>query len=164
MVIGWNIEKKRKKNRKKTLKEELALTDVEVILVGERHRKLNGKRRTVHLQNTVFRSLDGLKGQFTFLKTVVVEVSTECTINELMAAAAQCIGVEQMAIGIHEDGEHRFPNSVRPDWHLNKNLEFNSIHSHYGHPVSLIYHLCPLSRMLGIRWLECTRILGICES
>jgi len=21
------------------------------------------------------------------------------------------------------------------DWHLNKNLEFNSIHSHYGHPV-----------------------------
>ena len=28
MVIGWNIEKKRKKDRKKTLKEELALTDV----------------------------------------------------------------------------------------------------------------------------------------
>ena len=27
MVIGWNIEKKRKKDRKKTLKEELALTD-----------------------------------------------------------------------------------------------------------------------------------------
>ena len=28
MVIGWKIEKKRKKDRKKTLKEELALTDV----------------------------------------------------------------------------------------------------------------------------------------
>jgi hypothetical protein len=28
MVIGWNTEKKRKKDRKKTLKEELALTDV----------------------------------------------------------------------------------------------------------------------------------------
>ena len=28
MVIGWNIGKKRKKDRKKTLKEELALTDV----------------------------------------------------------------------------------------------------------------------------------------
>jgi len=28
MVIGWNIERKRKKDRKKTLKEELALTDV----------------------------------------------------------------------------------------------------------------------------------------
>ena len=27
MVIGWNIEKKKKKDRKKTLKEELALTD-----------------------------------------------------------------------------------------------------------------------------------------
>ena len=27
MVIGWNIEKKRKKDQKKTLKEELALTD-----------------------------------------------------------------------------------------------------------------------------------------
>lgn len=111
-----------------------ATPNMEVILVGERHRKLNGKRRTAHLQNTVFRSLDGLKGQFTFSKTVVVEVSTECTINELMAAAAQCIGVEQMAIGIHEDVVHRFPNSVRLDWHLNKNLEFSSIHSHYGHP------------------------------
>ena len=28
MVIGWNIEKKRKKDRKKSLLEELALTDV----------------------------------------------------------------------------------------------------------------------------------------
>ena len=27
MVIGWNIEKKRKKNRKKSLLETLALTD-----------------------------------------------------------------------------------------------------------------------------------------
>ena len=27
MVIGWNIEKKRKKDRKKSLLEELALTD-----------------------------------------------------------------------------------------------------------------------------------------
>ena len=39
MVIGWNIEKKRKKDRKKTLKEELALTDgihalIKVFLFG----------------------------------------------------------------------------------------------------------------------------------
>ena len=34
MVIGWNIEKKRKKDRKKTLKEELALTDDAIENVG----------------------------------------------------------------------------------------------------------------------------------
>ena len=105
------------------------------VILGDRHQRLNGKRRTAYLQDTVFRTLDGFKGRFNFVKTIIIEMSTECTVKELMAAAAQCIGVEQMAIGIHEDGEHRFPNSVRLDWHLNKNLEFNSIHSHYGHPV-----------------------------
>ena len=37
MVIGWNIEKKRKKDRKKTLKEELALTDEVVMLKFNRY-------------------------------------------------------------------------------------------------------------------------------
>ena len=108
-----------------------ATSSMEVIL-GDRHQRLNGKRRTAYLQNTVFRTLDGFKGRFNFVKTIIIEMSTECTVKELMAAAAQCIGVKQMAIGIHEDGDTRFPNSARLSWHHNEDLEFNSIHPHYG--------------------------------
>jgi hypothetical protein len=105
------------------------------VILGDRHQRLNGKRRTAYLQDTVFRTLDGFKGRFNFVKTIIIEMSTECTVKELMAAAAQCIGVEQMAIGIHEDGDTRFPNSARLSWHQNKDLEFNSIHPHYGDPL-----------------------------
>ena len=111
-----------------------ANSNLEVVL-GDRHQNFTGKRRTAHLQNTVFRTLDGLKGQFAFVKTFVIEMSTECTIKELMATAAKCMGVERMAIGIHEHVEHRFPNSARLCWHQNEHLEFSSIHSHYGDPL-----------------------------